>query len=94
SKVMIAPIPSPFHFPTPPTPVPIVPGVIIPPTPSPRKLFDPIKKKPKKKRKGAIRSFRYTPSFVALSFGIRGKKPKFITGLEVRPLPKKKKGGL
>ena len=34
------------------------------------------------------RSFASTPSFIALEFGITGKMPKFLTGIEVRPLPK------
>lgn len=33
----------------------------------------------------------YTPSLIASELGLEGKKPKNITGLEIRPLPKGKK---
>jgi hypothetical protein len=47
---------------------------------------------PRRKGKSRSRSFFYTPSFIALSLGIFGKQPKFLTGLEVRPLLKGMRG--
>lgn len=41
-----------------------------------------------RKIKGKKRRGKYTPSYEALVFNIKGKQPKKITGLEVRPIPK------
>jgi hypothetical protein len=46
-------------------------------------------RQPRSRRVKAKKILRYTPSFGALIFGIRGKKPKGIeTGLRVRPIPR------
>lgn len=55
--------------------------------PEPLEFFKRIKSKPVRQAK---RQFKYTPSFTALTFGIRGRVPKkkeLLTGLEIRPLP-------
>lgn len=58
-------------------PPPLVPFLL--PTPRLRKGIR--KKKKKKKRK-----YRYQPSLAAITFRIKGRRPKRLTGLEIRPL--------
>jgi hypothetical protein len=43
----------------------------------------------KKRIKGRKQPRKYAPTLVARTFRIRGKKPKRITGLEIRPIVKK-----
>ena len=43
-------------------------------------------RKPSTRKKGAIAKPKYKPSLIAISLGIKGKKPKRLTGLEIRPL--------
>ena len=43
------------------------------------------------KKGSGKRKFASTPSFIAMEWDIRGKMPKFLSGIEVRPLPKGKK---
>lgn len=88
------PPPSPFPgFKFQPTPTP-TPKVIKPTIPAFKLKFPrrPTLKLGKKKRiKGAVRTFKYTPSVTAIVFNIKAKLPKKVkglTGLEIRPLPK------
>jgi len=68
------------------------PIVIVPPAPRVPRPFPEIpppkrmKKKVKRKRVKPMRVTKYKPSLVAAEKMIYGKKPKILTGLEVRPL--------
>jgi hypothetical protein len=68
------------------------PIVIVPPAPRAPRPFPEIppprrmKKKPKRKRVKPMRVTKYKPSLVAAEKAIYGKKPKRLTGLEVRPI--------
>lgn len=68
------------------------------PTRTPPKIMPPIKppfeidfsiysfRKKKKKSKPFTRALKYQPSLVPVAKGIKGKKPKILTGLKIRPL--------
>lgn len=47
----------------------------------------------RKKRRGPGRRYRYTPTLGASLFNIRGGRPSRVTGLEVRPLPRRRGRG-
>ena len=59
------------------------PPLIIPLLPPQLRMF----KKLKKPKKG-IRRLRYQPSLVAVAKGITGRRPKFLTGIGIRPVLK------
>jgi hypothetical protein len=73
---------------------PIVSPPIVPPTGGGRLIgagFYPAGRlgRSKKRIKGRKQPRKYAPTLVARTFRIRGKKPKRITGLEIRPIVKK-----
>lgn len=65
-----------------------------PKTPLPLGFDFKLRKGKDKKPKGKSRKFKWSPEYVssvrAAAFGLYGKKPKFITGVTLRPLLKKK----
>jgi len=71
---------------------PVVPSY----TPPPPFMFFPLPEawgapKKKKKRRLMFQPKKYRPSLAAVMLGITGKKPKRITGLEIRPMLKRRK---
>ena len=87
-SVSFSPSVSPSASPSPST----SPSISYSPSPQPRASAIPIfrfkpgkaKKLPQYKQKD--RGYKYKPSVVAFQYNIHGKKPKKLTGLEVRPL--------
>lgn len=93
SRTRVIPIITPITRPGRPT-TPITP----PPVPPPTKIIPLVRLQPervytrKRKKVQPIkffgRPFAYTASFTASQFGIRGRKPRKLSGLELRPLAK------
>lgn len=73
-------------------PVSRIPITLLPPLPTTRipKLrlgFDSLTEAKKKREREMKRVFKFKPSVVAVEHKIRGKRPKRLTGLEVRAIP-------
>ena len=47
------------------------------------------KRKPSKTLSRLSRGFRYRPNIAAVAGGVTGPRPKIMTGLGTRPIPKK-----
>lgn len=70
----------------PPPRIPRTPPVLKPTLDFNKRII--VYKQPKLKKQK--RKFGYTPSLIASTFGIRGKAPKNLSGIEIRPLPRRK----